>query len=80
MHLSTVSWISVTLWLLVSILFILMPESITCKGKPVENVLVRFVVSLLTIFFVSVACLFVGFMGLAPIIEQVASHWSPFSF
>lgn len=80
MPMSTVSWISVALWVLVSALFMLVPKSITYKGEPVDNVLARFIISLLAIFFVSVACLFIGFVGLAPVIEKVASHWSLFSF
>ena len=80
---STLSWISIVLWVTASIVGLFSPTSVKLKDRPVRNPLVRMIVCFLAVPFVGIVFLVLGLIGLflaAPIIELINPSWLPFSF
>ncbi|HEY4519521.1 MAG TPA: hypothetical protein VJH33_00580 [Candidatus Paceibacterota bacterium] len=80
---STLSWISIVLWIIAGIAGLFSSSSLTVNGRPVRNPVVRMSLCFLAVPFVGIIFLVFGLIGLfltAPIIELIDPSWLPFSF
>jgi hypothetical protein len=79
----TLSWISITLWVLAGVVGLFSSASVKINDRPVRNPIVRMIMCFLFVPFVGIVFLVLGLIGLflaAPIIELINPSWLPFSF
>ncbi len=80
---STLSWISIALWVLAAVIGLFSSSSMKINDRPVRNPLARMVVCFFAVPFVGIIFLVLGLIGLflaAPIVELINPSWLPFKF
>ena len=80
---STLSWISIALWVLAAVVGLFVSDSVKINDRQVRNPLARMVVCFFAVPLVGVILVILGLIGLllaAPIVELINPSWLPFKF